>query len=168
MKATAILAATVATLASTALAFVPPAAAPAPLAARKTTTVTPMMALNAELTKTYPRDFKAIPVGTSYGRVGACVPCVFDRWVVDRWIDRVELGALTRITRRLRPSRLGGRQGPGRAAEQGDRGADDGLPGEAAHVGAQEGAFDVWWGSWMDRIDRSTGSGVGGQSSGEH
>lgn len=48
-------------------AFVAPAV-PAP-AARKAAT-TPRMALNAELTKTYPRDFKNIPVGTSYG---ACV-----------------------------------------------------------------------------------------------
>jgi hypothetical protein len=62
MKAAAVLAA-VATLASSAMAFVPPAATPA---ARKAAT-TPRMALNAELTKTYPRDFKNIPVGTSYG-----------------------------------------------------------------------------------------------------
>lgn len=63
MKAAALLA-TVATLASSAMAFVP-AAAPV---ARKAAT-TPRMALNAELTKTYPRDFKNIPVGTSYGTV---------------------------------------------------------------------------------------------------
>jgi hypothetical protein len=46
-------------------AFVAPAVPVARRAAAATTT--PRMALNAELTKTYPRDFKNIPTGTSYG-----------------------------------------------------------------------------------------------------
>lgn len=46
-------------------AFVAPSLPTA--ASRRAATSTPRMALNAELTKTYPRDFKNIPVGTTYG-----------------------------------------------------------------------------------------------------
>jgi len=37
---------------------------PTPLSTRRPTT---MMALDPELSKTYPRDFKNIPLGTNYG-----------------------------------------------------------------------------------------------------
>lgn len=41
--------------------------APASLSGRAHRLTTPSMALDAELTKTYPRDFKNIPMGTNYG-----------------------------------------------------------------------------------------------------
>lgn len=69
-------------------AFVAPAVPVARKAAAAATT-TPRMALNAELTKTYPRDFKNIPVGTSYG---ACdVRCRLRAAVGFGLIDRVGL-----------------------------------------------------------------------------
>ena len=105
MKAVTVLGA-LATLASSALAFVPQT--PAPVAARKAAT-TPRMALNAELTKTYPRDFKNIPLGTNYG---ACVsPCVCG-WVSE--VGRVDKPGLVACLLPVgyqapRPSLQGGR-----------------------------------------------------------
>jgi hypothetical protein len=55
----------VATGLSLATAFVAPAPKLAAVKARSQGTLS--MGLNAELTKTYPRDFKNIPIGTSYG-----------------------------------------------------------------------------------------------------
>lgn len=55
-------------LASTTYAFLNPI----PMTATTTTTaarrMAPLMALDPELSKTYPRDFKNIPIGTQYGK----------------------------------------------------------------------------------------------------
>lgn len=126
MKAFAVLAA-VATLASSVQAFVP--AAPAP-AARKAAT-TPRMALNVELTKTYPRDFKNIPLGTNYGGWvlgwvgGTGARFAGGRSMCDLYcrVKRcIKLQAANSLTQHVHtsPGVKRNRQGPGRRAEQGD------------------------------------------------
>jgi hypothetical protein len=85
MKLLAVLAATGA---ATASAFVPSLA---PVRLQQGRTV--RMALSAELTKTYPRDFKNIPIGTSYGEW-----CVFmaagSSVAAGRWGAALRVGAL--------------------------------------------------------------------------